>query len=113
MTTKKANTTTTTTPATEATALPIQTKHLAVKFGMKATALRRVLRSMPEYADGVHTNYRWAENDPKIKTIELAIAKLAKDKEDRAAAAKAALESRKAKAEAQAKVDAQHAPAKA
>jgi hypothetical protein len=85
---------------------PIQTKHLAVKFGMKATALRRILRSMSEYADGVHTNYRWSENDPKIKTIELQIAKLATEKKARAEAAKAALAARVAAATTQAKADA-------
>lgn len=110
--TKTAPTTTVETPKTEQV-MPIQTKHLAVKFGMKATALRRVLRAMPAYADGVHTNYRWAENDPRIKDIEAAIAKMAKDKADRAAAAKAALEARKAATEKQAQVDAKHAPAPA
>jgi glycerophosphoryl diester phosphodiesterase len=95
------------------TVLPIQTKHLAAKFNMKATALRRILRSMPEYADGVHTNYRWAENDPKIKAIEQAISKLTAEKSARAEAAKAALAARVAAATAQAKVDAKAAaPAK-
>ena len=79
---------------TEATVMPIQTKHLAVKFGMKATTLRRVLRSMPEYADGVHTNYRWAENDKRIDAIARQINKLAQDKAKRAETAKAALAAR-------------------
>ena len=79
---------------TTAPVLPIQTKHLAIKFGMKATALRRILRSMPEYADGVHTNYRWAENDKRIDAIGKQIAKLAEDKQKRAEAAKAALAAR-------------------
>lgn len=109
----KNTTTTTTTAATPATELkPIQTKHLAAKFGIKATALRRILRSMPAYADGVHTNYRWAENDPKIADIDAQIKKLAKDKQERAAAAKAALDARKAAADKQAAVDAKAVPAK-
>jgi hypothetical protein len=95
----------TTTPETATATLPIQTKHLAVRFGIKTTQLRRVLRSMPEYADGVHTNYRWAENDKRISAIESQIKKLEKDKFDRKAAATAALESRKAKAAKQAEVD--------
>ena len=94
------------TPATETAILPIQTKHLAAKFKMKATALRRILRSMPEYADGVHTNYRWAENDPAIAKIEAAIKKVVEDKAARAAAAKLALDARIAAAAKQAKVDA-------
>lgn len=94
-------TATTTAPAI----LPIQTKHLAVKFGMKATALRRILRSMPAYADGVHTNYRWAENDKRIADIEKQVKKLSDDKAARAAAAKAALAARVAAAAVQAKAD--------
>ena len=94
------------TPAAEVAIMPIQTKHLAVKFGMKATALRRVLRSMPAYADGVHTNYRWAENDKRIDAIAAAIAKLTEEKAKRAAAAKLALAARIAAAAKQSKVDA-------
>ena len=85
---------------------PLQTKHLAAKFGMKATILRRVLRSMPEYADGVHTNYRWAEKDAAIPRIEAQIKKLVEDKAKRAAAAKAALAARVAATTKQATVDA-------
>jgi len=91
---------------------PIQTKHLAARFGMKATALRRVLRSMPDYADGVHTNYRWAEKDPAIARIEAKLKQLAKEKEDRAKAAKLALEKRAAEAKAAAAADSKTAPAK-
>ena len=106
---KNATATTKPVPATsnQPEVLPIQTKHLAVKFGMKATALRRVLRSMSEYADGVHTNYRWAENDPRIKSIEDKIKQLKSDKQARAAAAKAALDARIAATQVQAKADAQ------
>ena len=96
---------TVTTPATTEV-MPIQTKHLASRFGMKATQLRRVLRAMPEYADGVHTNYRWAENDKRIADIAAAVKKLADDKAARAAAAKKALEERGAKLAAQVKADA-------
>lgn len=85
--------------------MPIQTKHLAAKFNMKTATLRRVLRSMPEYADGVHTNYRWAEKDKRIDAIEKQIVKMAKEKTERAAAAKAALDARKAKTAKQAEVD--------
>jgi hypothetical protein len=86
--------------------LPIQTKHLAARFKMKATALRRILRNMPAYADGVHTNYRWAEKDPRIADIELAIKKLVEDKATRAKAAKAALDARVLASTKQSAVDA-------
>lgn len=107
-------TNTTTTPETTTPDLkPIQTKHLAVKFNMKATALRRILRSMPEYADGVHTNYRWAENDKSIQRIAAKIQELAAEKAKRAAAAKDALAKRVAETAKQAAVDnAISAPAK-
>lgn len=106
-TSKTATTTPTTTPATTAAPeMPLKTKHLAAKFGMKATQLRRVLRSMPAYADGVHTNYRWTENDARIADIEAAIKRLADEKASRATAAKAALAARVAKAAAEAKADA-------
>jgi hypothetical protein len=95
------------TTTTETAILPIQTKHLAAKFNMKATALRRILRSMPAYADGVHTNYRWASmTDPKVKEIEVAIKKQSDDKAARAKAAKAALDARVAASAVQAKADA-------
>jgi mannitol-1-phosphate/altronate dehydrogenase len=82
----------------------LKTKHLAAKFNMKPTALRRVLRSMPEYADGVHTNYSWqGESDPRISRIAEAIKKQEEDRKARAAKAKEELAA-KAKAEDQAKV---------
>lgn len=88
-----------------ATVPVLTTKHLAAKFGMKATALRRVLRAMPEYADGVHTNYAWPSwEDAQVKRIEAAISALAKRKVEAAQAAKSALEARIA--QAQAKVEA-------
>ena len=99
------NTKTETTPATE-TLKPIRTKHLAAKFGIKATMLRRVLRSMPAYADGVHTNYAWAEKDPAIDAIEQQLKKLAAEKLAREKAAKAALDARADAAKKQAQVDA-------
>lgn len=93
--------------------MPIQTKHLAVKFNMKATALRRVLRSMPEYADGVHTNYRWSENDPRIAAIGAKIKQLADEKIKRAEAAKLALKQRAEAAAKQNQVDAKAGVAQA
>ena len=86
--------------------MPIKAKHLALRFGMKATALRRILRSMPEYADGVHTNYAWAEKDPRIAAIAAKIQQLKKEKEDRATAARLALEARAKALAAAAKVEA-------
>lgn len=85
------------TPAMPATELrPLRTKHVAAQFKLKPVALRRVLRNMTEYADGVHTNYSWAENDPMLKKIEAAI-KSSNDKRDKAKAdAKAKLEAAKA-----------------
>ena len=71
----------------------LTTKHLAARFNMKGTQLRRILRSMPDYADGVHTNYRWDEktDSHKIKAIEAKIKDLAVKKQARAAEAKAKL----------------------
>lgn len=96
-----------TTPATSTPDLkPLRTKHLASRFNLKATALRRILRSMPAYADGVHTNYSWAENDPAIKAIETRIGELSKEKVARAAAAKLALDKRAQETAAAKKADA-------
>ncbi len=86
--------------------MPLRTKHIAAQFGMKPVALRRILRTMPAYADGVHTNYRWAEKDPAIPLIAAAIKKLTDDKAARAKAAKAALDARAASLATAAKVDA-------
>ena len=111
----KPNKTTTVSTGNSATAtaveMPIQTKHLAKEFGIKATALRRILRSMPEYADGVHTNYRWAEGDKRIPLIKAQIEKAAADKLARAKAAKEALDKRTAAAKVQAAADAKLAKA--
>lgn len=103
----------TNTPATSAPAstpaqpvMPIKTKHLAAQFKLKATALRRILRTMPEYADGIHTNYAWAENDKRIPAIAARIKQLSDDKIARAAAAKLALDTRAATLAASAKADA-------
>lgn len=94
------------TPATtDTTELTVKTKHLAAMFGIKATALRRVLRSMSEYADGVHTNYAWAENDKRIPAIKAKLETLAADKLARAKAAKDALDKRAEALAAAAKVD--------
>ena len=73
---------------------PIQTKHLAAHLNLKPTTLRRILRSMPEYADGVHTNYRWAEKDPMFEKIFAKVTQLEADKNARAETAKKALEAR-------------------
>lgn len=86
---------------------PIRAKHLAAKFGMKATAFRRILRTMPEYADGVHTNYAWAENDAKaFKRIEGVIAGLKAKREAAAKEAKDKIAKAEAEAKAAAKQDA-------
>lgn len=93
----KTQSTTPTTPASTSNLvidMPVRTKHLAAMFGIKATALRRVLRNMPAYADGVHTNYRWAEKDERIPAIKLQLETLAKDKAKRAVEAKAKLDER-------------------
>lgn len=79
-----------------ATITILKTKEVAEKFGITPVALRRVLRTMPEYADGVHTNYKWDEKDTKaLRSIETAIAKVKKDKEAKAKEAKAKLEAAK------------------
>lgn len=61
-------------PVTNAEVQVLTTSHLAKKFQMKPTQLRRILRSMPRYNDSVHTNYAWAGwGDPAIKEIEAKI----------------------------------------
>lgn len=82
------------TPAVETVEMPIRAKHLAAKFNLKPTTLRRILRNMPEYADGVHTNYRWAEKDPRIGRIEAAVKQARTEREAKAKAAKEALDAR-------------------
>ena len=98
-----AKSTPSTTPAEGAI---LKTKHLAAKFGLKPTALRRVLRSMPEYADGVHTNYAWqGESDPAIAKIAAAIKTRKEEAEKKAIAAKAALAAKAEADKKQAEVD--------
>ena len=105
-----------TTPASTAVStaegITLKTKHLAAKFGLKPTALRRKLRDMPEYADGVFTRYSWQGwSDPMIAKIEAKIEADKKAAQEAAAKAKAELEA-KAKAEANAKAaDASTKPA--
>lgn len=83
----------------------LRTKHVAAKFGLKPMHLRRILRSMPTYADGVHTNYAWDPADTKaLAAIEAAIKKAADDKAKRAEAAKAALLKKQADVKAQAQL---------
>jgi|SRR5579859_3106414 len=86
--------------------MPIQTKHLAAKFGIKPTTLRRILRTMPEYNDGLHTNYRWAEDDARIDAIAQKLQEIEEEKQARTVAARAAMEARLAKMQVQARVDA-------
>lgn len=84
----------------------LKTKHLAAKFHMTAMQLRRVLRSMPAYADGVHTKYAWSENDTKaIAEIENAIKSIAEKKEKAKQAAQAALKAKEAEKKAQEQAD--------
>jgi hypothetical protein len=91
--------------ATEAIAF-LQTKHLAIRFNLKPQQLRRVLRSMPAYADGVHTKYRWDPKDEKaIKAIELRIVEIKKAKEEAAKKAKEALAAKQAAQKEQEKLD--------
>ena len=104
-------TTVNTTPASKGNSaitpdMPLRTKHIAAMFGLKPVALRRILRNMPQYADGVHTNYKWAEKDPAIPLIANAIKKLQEDKAARAKIAKAALDARAAVLALAAKADA-------
>lgn len=96
------------TTAPAADTMPIKTSHLAKRFNIKATALRRVLRSMPEYADGVHTNYRWAENDKRIDAIGKKLAEVEQQRKDRKLAAQAALKAKEAEAVKQAATDKAH-----
>lgn len=71
----------------------ITTKQLAPKYNLKGTQLRRILRSMPAYADGVHTNYSWDPIADKaaLAQIDAAVKSLADKRAKRAAEAKAKL----------------------
>lgn len=51
----------------------IRTRQLAARFNLKPTQLRRILRSLPEYRDGVRTDYVWREGDPEIARIEAVV----------------------------------------
>ena len=45
------------------------TKDLADQLSISPRQLRRFLRSMPEYDDGVYTRYRWTTDElPKVST---------------------------------------------
>lgn len=46
----------------------LTTKDVAAMVGTTPRALRRVLRAK-WYNDGVHTNYRWTQDDPVLKEI--------------------------------------------
>lgn len=48
----------------------LNTSDLAKRFGVTPLVLRRILRSMPKYADGVPTKYAWDNADPIISEIE-------------------------------------------
>ena len=49
------------------------TKHVAAIFGITPMQLRRILRTMPEYADGVHTNYAWPDLEGSIARIRATV----------------------------------------
>jgi hypothetical protein len=68
----------------------LTTKQVAPLVGIATPMkLRRILRAMPQYADGKHTNYRWnGPKDPMIAEIRKFIAAR---KAQEAEAAKAAL----------------------
>lgn len=90
---------TATATATESTP-KLQTKHVAKMFNMRQQQLRRILRSMAEYADGVHTNYAW---DPADKAALQRIKAAIDAKAAKAEAAKKAAQEKIAKAAAEAK----------
>ena len=71
----------------------LTTKQLAPKYNLKGTQLRRILRSMPAYADGVHTNYAWdpIKDKAALAQIDAAVKAIADKRAKRAAEAKAAL----------------------
>lgn len=49
----------------------LTTKDLAEHYGVTTVALRRVLRGMKRYDDGVFTRYKWnGWDDPEIKLID-------------------------------------------
>ena len=88
------------------TSASLKTKHVAAMFSMTPVALRRVLRSMPQYADGVHTNYRWDPKDKKaLDTIGAAIKAIEVKKAAAAKAAKEAIAKADADKKAQEQID--------
>ena len=60
----------------------LTTKDVAARFEIKPVQLRRILRSMPEYADGGYTEYRWyGWQDEAIAKIAAAVSKVKKPSE--------------------------------
>jgi len=47
----------------------VRTKDLAAQLKVTEKHIRRVLRSMPEYDDGIYTKYEWSKNDPMLSRI--------------------------------------------
>lgn len=42
----------------------VTSKHLADQLNIKSTALRRWLRTLPQFQDGGYTRYKWEPGDP-------------------------------------------------
>lgn len=102
----EAKNTTSTTSAKSEPVASLRTKHVAGMLNIKPVALRRILRSMPRYADGVHTNYRWDPKDSKaIEEIRAQMKVLADKKAKAAEAAKANLAKAQEAKTAQEKLD--------
>ena len=105
---KKATSTPAATPAKATThaaaAIPapalLKTAHIAKRHGMRPQALRRILRAMPDYADGVFTRYGWDPTNPKhaaqLTAIDARIKQLNAAKIEAATAAQAAIAPAKA-----------------
>jgi hypothetical protein len=101
MANEKSNTAATTTPTAS-----LRTKHVAAMFNIKPVSLRRILRTMPAYADGVHTNYRWdPANKKAIDEIGAAIKALEAKRAKAAETAKAELAKKAEEAKKQAAID--------
>jgi hypothetical protein len=80
-------------PTTTTDSSILTTKHVAAKFGIRTTHLRRILRTTDKYDDGRFTRYAWKGwNDPDLKKAMVAIEAALKGP------AKAEAEHRKAKA---------------
>lgn len=52
----------------------IRTKDLSAQLKLTQKHIRRILRSLPLYDDGVYTKYAWLKDDPELPKVSALIA---------------------------------------